>query len=194
MSQLRLGFLASHNGTNVRAIIEAVHSGLLPQIIPAVIISNNQDASILTYAQAQVVPQYCINTCTAGEGNVDAHIAQVLQEHQANLVILSGYMKPIGPVTLQAFPNKIMNVHPALLPKYGGKGMYGDKVHQTVLDNQDPFTGATLHWVNEQYDEGQIIKQSRVKVEVEDSVETLRKRVQAAETQLFLEVLDEMSK
>lgn len=186
---LPLGFLASHNGTNMRAIVEACRGGAL-KAHPVVLISNNGESSAIAWANAQRIPTVHISAKAAGsEQAADEAIAQTLRESGAALVILAGYMRKLGPATLKAFKRRILNVHPALLPKFGGQGMYGHHVHEAVLKSGEAETGATIHVVDEEYDHGPVVAQARVPVEAGDTAASLAARVQAREQSLYPETL-----
>jgi len=127
-----------------------------------------------------------------GESAADRAIAAALSDAGSDLVVCSGYMKKIGPETLRLYPYRILNIHPALLPAHGGKGMYGDHVHRAVLQAGETESGATVHYVTDGIDEGPIIKQHIVPVMPDDTLETLRSRVQACEPELYLSALTEL--
>ena len=186
---MKLGFLASHRGSNMQAVIDACKSGAIAAS-PVVVISNNSDSAALQRAAAEGIAAYHISAKTAGtEEAADRKIALTLQEHSVDLVLLAGYMRKVGRAVLSSFPDRVINIHPALLPKYGGQGMYGDRVHTAVLENKDSETGVTIHLVNEEYDRGRILSQTIVPVEKDDDVASLSKRVLAAEHKLYTETL-----
>ncbi|MDP6038130.1 MAG: phosphoribosylglycinamide formyltransferase, partial [Candidatus Latescibacteria bacterium] len=116
---------------------------------------------------------------------LDRAIENVLVQYGVNLVVLAGYMKKLGPRVLAAFSNRIINIHPALLPAFGGRGMYGERVHQAVIECRAQFSGATVHLVNEEYDQGPILLQEIVRVLPDDTPETLAARVLEVEHRLF---------
>ncbi len=185
----RIGFLASHNGTNMRAIVAACRGGTL-DAEPAVLISNNRDSSAIAWAQENAVPWAHISAkVTGSDAAADAAIAEALKAHGADLVVLAGYMRKLGSATLKAYHRRILNVHPALLPKFGGQGMYGAHVHEAVLKAGERETGATIHLVDDQYDHGDVVAQAKVSVEAGDTPATLAARVQASEQALYPEVL-----
>jgi phosphoribosylglycinamide formyltransferase 1 len=185
----RIGFLASHNGTNMRAIVTAMRGGAL-KAEPAVLISNNRDSSAIAWAEENKVPWAHISAKSTGsDADADAAIAEALKRHGADLVVLAGYMRKLGPVTLGAYHRRILNVHPALLPKFGGQGMYGAHVHEAVLKAGDRETGVTIHLVDDEYDHGAVVAQASVQVEPTDTAATLAARVQAREQTLYPEVL-----
>ena len=188
-SRPNVSFLASHNGTNMRAIVAACCAGQL-NVNPSVLISNNGDSAAMAWAQENDLPAFHISATSDGsEAAADAAISSALRRYETDLVVMAGYMRKLGPETLIAFTGRILNVHPALLPKYGGKGMYGRFVHESVLKSGDAETGVTIHLVDGEYDQGPVVVQVPVKVEPGDTVEMLIVRVQAKEQELFPETL-----
>jgi phosphoribosylglycinamide formyltransferase 1 len=186
---LRLGFLASHAGTSMRAIVEAIEAGRLDAKAVAAI-SNNADAAALGFAREHGVPALHVSKTTTGSDDAaDAEILAALDGAGADLVILSGYLRMVGPKTLERFRGRVLNVHPALLPKHGGKGMYGRFVHEAVIASGEPLSGASVHVVDEVYDHGPVISQRTVPVSADDSPQTLAARVVAVEGPLFVETL-----
>jgi phosphoribosylglycinamide formyltransferase 1 len=186
---MRIGFLASHNGSNMQAIIDACKSGAL-QAVPAVVISNNMDSGALARAESEGIPHYHLSGNTHPEpASLDQAILDTLLEHGVEVVVLAGYMKKLGPKTLAHFAGRILNVHPALLPKFGGKGMYGMHVHEAVIAAGEKESGVSIHVVDEEYDTGPVLAQARVPVMPGDTAETLQARVLKREHTLFPETL-----
>jgi len=186
---LRLGFLASHGGSNLQAILDAIGSGVLPALAQ-VVISNNSQAQALKRAAALGVPGLHLSSHTHPDADaLDRAIVDALRAHQVALVVLAGYMRKIGPRLLAAYPGRIVNIHPALLPRFGGQGMYGLHVHQAVLAAGERETGATVHLVDSEHDRGALLAQARVRVEPGDSPETLQQRVLTVEHRLYPETL-----
>lgn len=186
---LRLGFLASHRGTNMQAVVDACQEGRLPAV-PAVVISNNHNAGALTRAQALGVPAYHLShTNFADVESVDEAIVRTLQRHLVDWVLTVGYMKKLGPQVLHSYRNRIINIHPSLLPKYGGQGMYGEHVHAAVLAAGEFETGVTVHVVTEDYDQGPVLAQTRVSVLPGDTPASLAARVQKVEHTFLVETL-----
>jgi phosphoribosylglycinamide formyltransferase-1 len=186
---LTLGFLASHRGSNVAAVVEACRSGRL-DARPGVIISNNAGSGVLQFAAAQEIPALRIGgPAYADDALRDAAILDALRAHQVDLVLLLGYMRLLGPKTTAAYRGRILNTHPALLPRHGGKGMYGARVHEAVLAAGDAETGVTLHLVDEEYDHGPTLAQCRVPVKPGDTVESLAARVLEREHAFLVESL-----
>ena len=191
---MKISFLASHGGSSARAIIQAVREGRLDAEI-GILITNNRDSAIFHWCLDNGVEVRHISSKShRGEENADEAIQTVLDNAGSDLVVCSGYMKKIGPATLQRYGGRILNIHPALLPRYGGRGMYGDRVHAAVLEAGEKESGATVHLVTDNYDEGPVLRQARVPVLEGDTVESLRARVQAVEPVLYVEALQELLK
>ena len=190
---LQLGFLASHRGTNLQAILDACETGRL-QARPRVVISNNSDSGALQRARKMGVSAAHLSTYTHPEpGALDRAILAILQAYGVEVVCLAGYMKRLGPRTLAAYRGRVLNIHPSLLPKFGGQGFYGEVVHRAVLAAGEHETGATVHLVDEEYDHGQVLDQVLVPVEPGDSVETLSARVLQQEHRLYVRTLQRIS-
>lgn len=186
--KVNLGFIASHGGSGMKAILENIQLGL--DANASVFIGNNQNALAFTIAKQHNLATYHLSSKTHQDpGQLDQAICSSLEQHNVELIVLSGYMKKLGPMTLEKFNNRILNIHPSLLPKYGGKGMYGDYVHQAVIANQDHESGASVHIVTAEYDQGPILKQKKIIVEEKETVETLREKVKNIEGQLYVETL-----
>lgn len=187
---MNLGFLASHNGSNMQAVIDACRAGGLAAS-PVVVISNNIDSGALERARNERIPCFHLSGRTHPDSeDLDREIVDVLLEHDVNLVILAGYMKKIGPLTLATFPGHILNIHPGLLPEYGGQGMYGRRVHEAVLATGAETTGATVHVVDTIYDNGPVLAQRKVAVKKSDTADTLARRVLAVEHELYVGTID----
>ena len=187
LKKIKLGFLASGRGSNMLAIFNDCIAGRL-DAEPAVVISNNATAGALEYSRGAGIPAFHLSTQTHPE-KLDDVITDTLKSHAVDWVILAGYMKKIGPQLLEEFQGKIFNIHPSLLPKHGGKGMFGIYVHESVLASGDSETGVTIHLVDGEYDQGRILAQERVKVEEGDDAVTLAARVLKLEHQLYSETL-----
>ena len=187
-----ISFLASHGGSSARFLIDAMREGRLAAS-PGIVITNNRDSAIFHWClDNDVNVRHVSAKSHRGEENADEAIASLLQDAATDLVVCSGYMKHIGPRTLAAFPGRILNIHPALLPAYGGKGMYGDHVHAAVLAAGERQSGATVHVVTEGIDEGPIVLQEAVAVLPDDDLASLRARVQAVEPGLYLRALQQI--
>ena len=192
MATLHLGFLASHGGSNMQAIMDACKEGRL-DAKPCVVISNNSDSMALQRARNEGIPWHHISGVTHPGSAEDEEILRVLQRHGVDTVILAGYMKRLGAVTLNAYRGRILNIHPALLPKFGGKGMFGKRVHEAVLAAGEKVTGVTIHLIDEHYDTGPIINQCQVPVLENDTVDSLSQRVLTHEHKLYVETLQKIS-
>lgn len=184
MSAKTIAILASGAGTTAQAIIDACADSAIPAHV-SLVISNNSGSGVLARAQEAGIAAQHISGHT--HPDEDAAIARALEG--ADIVVLAGYMKKIGPQTLERHGARMVNTHPALLPKFGGRGMYGDRVHRAVLAAGEVETGASVHCVTAGYDEGPVIAQIPVLVEPGDTVESLRARVMAAERALLIRTL-----
>ncbi|HZB89867.1 MAG TPA: phosphoribosylglycinamide formyltransferase [Stellaceae bacterium] len=190
---LKLGFLASHRGSSMRAILDAIASGKL-RASASVVISNNADAPALAYAAALGIPAYHLSeTRLGGVAAADQAIAEALALRGAELVILSGYMRKLGPATLARFPGRILNIHPGPLPRYGGAGMYGRRVHEAVIAAGERLSAITIHLVDGEYDHGPVIARREVAVESGDTAASLAARIEAQEPPFFVETLRRIS-
>ncbi|QJE97808.1 phosphoribosylglycinamide formyltransferase [Luteolibacter luteus] len=190
---MNLGFFASHGGSNMQALIDATKRGEL-EARPALLISNNRNSQATVRAQQEGMPFLVMNSVTHPDFEaLDQAMLDALREHQVDLIILAGYMKMIGPKVLEAYDNRILNIHPALLPKFGGHGMFGQHVHKAVLEAGETVTGVTIHLVNSEYDEGRIIAQAEVPVMPGDTVESLAARVLKKEHEFFAKTLQDVA-
>ena len=184
-----IAILASHNGSKMDAIYKACRDGIIDANI-ALVISNNTNAPVLQKAQSLDIPNYCVN---AKNANIpDETIGMLLTQHNCTLVVLAGYMKKLSTTITEYF--QVINSHPSLLPKYGGKGMYGRFVHEAVLKNAEKESGITIHEVNEAYDEGAIILQRSVAIGEDETVESLERKIKALEQEAIIEALQQCLK
>ena len=173
----------------MQAVVDACREGRL-DAEPRVVISNNSRSRALRRAADAGVPRYHVSTVTHPDDDArDQAIVDILERHGVDLVVLGGYMKELGPQTIARFRNRIVNVHPALLPKFGGRGFYGIAVHEAVLASGDSVTSPTIHLVDEQIDHGAVLAQSRVAVLKGDTAETLAERVLEVEHSLYVDTL-----
>ncbi len=173
----------------MQVIIDACKNGKL-NAKPCVVISNNSDSGAVQRAMNEEIPHFHLSSKTHPDlSGLDTAILNALKKYAVNLVILAGYMKKLGPLTLAAYKDRILNIHPALLPKYGGKGMYGKYVHEAVLASGDKISGVTVHLVDAEYDQGPIVAQCQVPVHDGDTVESLSERVLMREHEFFIETL-----
>lgn len=177
----KIGILASYNGSGFETIQKAIEDKILDAKVE-VIITNNSNAGVLEKAKNYGVKSFVINQKLFPEDNIDLKIAQTLKEFDCDYIFLSGYMKKIEENMLKTFPNKIINTHPAILPSiYGGAGMYGHFVHQAVVKNGEKKSGVTIHYVNENYDEGEKILIKELKLSENETAETLEIKIKDLE-------------
>lgn len=182
---MNIAVFASGRGSNFQAILNAIHQGDLPARV-SVAISNNSSAGALEIARTQNIPAYHLSQRQfPSDKQFVERTLSVLQDHNADFVALAGYMKKLPPELIKRYRNRIVNVHPALLPAFGGPGMYGMHVHAAVLQSGAKITGATVHLVDEEYDHGPIVMQQAVKVVPEDTPETLGAKVLSIEHAIY---------
>jgi phosphoribosylglycinamide formyltransferase-1 len=186
---MNLAFFASHQGSNMQAVIDACNSGRL-KARPCVAISNNGNSEALVRARREGIPAYHFSSATHPDpAQLDQIHLQALASHGADLVILAGYLKKLGPLVLDSFQDRILNIHPALLPKHGGQGMYGRSVHEAVLRAGEKETGVTIHLVDAAYDHGAIVAQCRTPVLPGDTADSLAERVLQVEHEFLVDTL-----
>jgi len=191
---ISIGILTSHAGTTAQAVMDACDDGRIDGRI-SVVISNNSTADVLKRAEAYGIPHRHLSRQTHQDpGSLDQAIAAELAGHGTDVVLLAGYMRKVGRMTLAAFDRRVINVHPALLPAYGGQGMYGRAVHEAVIKAGDAVSGATVHLVTERYDEGPVLAQCQVPVDPGDDAESLEAKVRVAERALLVETLGALSR
>jgi phosphoribosylglycinamide formyltransferase-1 len=190
-SLLKLGFLASNNGSGMRAIIAAIEAGQL-DAEARLTVSNRRDAPALAFATARGVATLFIPT-KADPDAADAALAAALRCAGVELVVLSGYLRKLGPSTLAAYAGCVLNVHPALLPKFGGPGMYGRRVHEAVAASGELVSGATVHVVDGEYDHGPPVAAIEVALSQGDDAAAIEAKVTAAEPGLLVDVLRRIS-
>ncbi len=185
MQCFNLGFLSSHSGSNVGAIMDAYTNGKICST-PKIVVSNNSNAFVLERAKNEGIPAFHISSkLYPTEIELDNALIQLFEEHSVDLVILAGYMKKIGSRFINHYQNRILNIHPALLPKYGGEGMYGMNVHKAVFENKELISGATIHLVDEEYDRGRLLNQMTVELSPNDSSEVIAEKVLKIEHILY---------
>ena len=183
---VRIGILSSHNGSGFETLHNACEQKILnAQVV--VVVSNNSEANVLKKASSFSIPNFIINANKYPNENLDEKITHLMKEFQVDYIFLSGYMKKIEEKLVTAFKNKIINSHPALLPKFGGKGMYGTHVHNAVIHAGEKESGCTIHFVNEHYDEGEYILQKKITLENNESVESLEEKIKNLESLAIIE-------
>jgi phosphoribosylglycinamide formyltransferase-1 len=188
-SPFRIAVLASTRGTDLQAIIDEIKGRRMKGIELVLVASDQKDCYALQRAQEQGFETAWIDPLGKKRIEFDAEMVRVLDEKQVDLVVLVGFMRILSSVFVNHYKHRILNVHPSLLPKYGGKGFLGDAVHQAVLESGDPVTGMTIHFVDEGCDSGPIVHQVEVPVEPGDNVEILRGKVQVLEKKWYPEVI-----
>ena len=189
MTKKRIAILASGGGSNAEALLKAMQEPSFPAT-PVLILTNNPKAGVLEKATRYGVPSVILDHKTYPSREAyDAALVTAVQLMKPDLILLAGYMRILTPVFFKAFAGKVLNIHPALLPKHGGPGMYGHHVHEAVLDAGDRESGPSVHWVTEGVDEGEVILQERVPVLPGDTAESLAERVLAAEHRAYPKAL-----
>lgn len=193
-SLLRIGVLASGEGTTLQAILDACAAEEIPARV-VVVISNNGGSGALGRARAAEAAAVHLSSKThPAPGQLDAAIAAELAAHDVDVVMLAGYMKKLEPLVLERYRGRILNTHPALLPKFGGQGMYGLRVHEAVVRAGETESGPSLHVVDAEYDTGRVLAQAKVPVLAGDTPDTLAARVQDRERRLVVEVLGQVAR
>lgn len=184
---LKLGFLASKNGSAFRAIVDAIGAGAL-DAEPRLLVSNNRKSGALVFAQDRGVPSLCLPT-EVDPVAADLALANALQAAAVDLVILSGYLRKLGPTTLARYHNRVLNIHPGRLPEFGGEGMYGRRVHEAVIAAGSPLSGVTIHLVDEEYDRGPVLARRDLVLDPDETADSLEARITSLEPLFFLETL-----
>jgi phosphoribosylglycinamide formyltransferase-1 len=185
----RIAIFASGSGSNAQKIMEHFKHHPIGEVV--LVLSNNQDAYVLQRADNFEIPTHIFGRQDFYESD---EVLNLLKNLKVNLIVLAGFLWLVPDNLLKAFPNKIINIHPSLLPKYGGKGMYGDRVHKAVLAAGDEESGISIHFVNEHFDEGEIIQQGRFKIEKGDTLEMIKFKGQQLEHQLYPKVIENLLK
>jgi len=187
---LNLAVFGSGAGSNFQAILAAVQQGDIPGTRISLVVSNNSGAGILGIARASGLPAVHLSQKQfPDERSFARAVISTLDAHGVNFVVLAGYMKRVPPEVVAAFRGRMVNIHPALLPRYGGEGMYGMRVHEAVLRAGDTVSGATVHYVDEEYDHGTVVLQRTVPVLPGDTPATLAARVLETEHAIYPEAL-----
>lgn len=174
----KLAVLVSGGGSNLQSIIDETKNGILKDIAKVVVvISNNPNAYGLTRAKNENIKAIALDYKNMNKQDFDNEMYRLIKESGADIICLAGYLKKISDIIVKEYKSKILNIHPALLPKFGGKGMYGHFVHEAVVKAKEKKSGPTVHYVDENYDTGSIILQKEVPVYETDSAEDVAKRV-----------------
>lgn len=190
----KIAVLASTNGTDLQAIIDEIKEGKMPGIELSVVISDKKKSYALERSKAQGYKGIWVKTKNRTREEFDEKVIELLKKHKVDLVVLIGYMRILTPKFIEAFRNKIINVHPSLIPKYSGKDFHDLNVHESVLKAGDKESGMTIHYVDEGLDTGPIILQKSCPVFSDDTPESLKVRVQELEKQWYPEVIRQLAK
>ena len=181
----RIAIFASGSGSNAENIIRYFSDNKNVKVV--LVLSNQSRSGVLIRAQLHNIPTFIF---TKNDLNECSKVHDVLKDYNASMIVLAGFLLKIPLYMIEAYPNSILNIHPALLPKYGGKGMYGMNVHTAVVENKEEKTGITIHYVNENYDEGAIIFQATCDIDEHDLPEDIKTKVQALELCHFPSVIE----
>lgn len=183
----RIVIFASGSGTNAENIIKYFQRTQFAEVVR--VLSNKKDAKVLERAE-----RLGVNTVsfTKEELFFENGVLEILKEVEPDIIVLAGFLLKFPEIILKEFPNKVINIHPALLPKYGGKGMYGNYVHEAVINNKEAETGITIHYVNENYDEGAIISQKKVTLSKNETPETVAEKIHKLEYEWFPRIIEEV--
>lgn len=187
----KIGILSSHNGSGYVTLDKACKSGELNAEI-VVVISNNSTANVLETAKKRGTQTHVINQKLFPKENLDQKITMLLKEYDCDYIFLSGYMKKLEEILVREYENKIINSHPALLPKFGGKGMYGRFVHESVIAAKEKTSGVTIHFVNEEYDKGDFILQKSLTIEESCTVDKLEDDIKELESLAIVEAFQKL--
>lgn len=187
MNKKKIAIFASGSGTNAQRIIEYFTGN--PDVTVSMVLSNKPDAYVLKRVKKLKVPTIVFDRHTFKETD---DIPNLLKKEGIDFIVLAGFLWLIPLNLIRAYPGKIINIHPALLPKYGGKGMYGERVHEAVIQSGDKESGISIHYVNEKYDEGNIIFQAKCEVLSDDTPDSLAQRVHQLEYKHFPEVIEKL--
>lgn len=193
---LKIGVLVSGGGTNLQAIIDKIKSGQLEEVMISLVVSNNQKAKAMERAKKEGIPSIYLSPKAFEDKHAyNKALIKVLKDAKVDLVVLAGFLVVLDQEVIHAFRNKIINIHPSLIPAFSGKGYYGLKVHEAVIARGVQYTGATVHFVDEGTDTGPIILQKVVKVDAKDTPTTLQKRVmEEAEWEILPKAIQRIAK
>jgi phosphoribosylglycinamide formyltransferase 1 len=186
-NKIKVAILASGSGTNAQNLIRYFRGN--DRINVSLLITNKPDAFVLQRAKDENIPAVVIPN---NRWNEKGHVLEILNNNHIDFLILAGYLMLIPSWLVALYQNRIINIHPALLPNYGGKGMYGERVHQAVIDSGDKVSGITIHYVNEEYDSGDIIFQAQCVVLPDDTPQSLASRIHQLEYEHFPRVAEEV--
>ena len=189
---MNIAVFASHGGSDLQAIIDGCKNNQINANV-SVVISNNSDSMALKRAEKENIPAYHLSAKLLGSEEILAQkLLEILAEYKIDMIFLAGYMRMLHISVLEKYNNRIFNIHPALLPKFGGKGMYGMNVHNAVIEAHETETGVTIHRVSAEYDSGEIVAQAKVTVLENDTAEILAARVLEKEHEFLVEVISDI--
>ncbi len=177
----KIGILASYNGSGFETIQNAINDGILDAKV-SVIITNNSNAGVLQKAEKYNIDSFVVNKNLFPNDNLDLKITNILKSYECDYIFLSGFMKKIEENLLKTFPKRVINTHPAILPSiYGGAGMYGSFVHEAVVKNGEKKSGCTIHFIDENYDEGETILIKELELRKNETAQSLENRIKELE-------------
>lgn len=177
----KIGILASYNGSGFETIQNAINDGILDAKV-SVIITNNSNAGVLEKAKKYNIDSFVVNKNLFPNDNLDLKITNILKSYECDYIFLSGFMKKIEENLLKTFPKRVINTHPAILPSiYGGAGMYGSFVHEAVVKNGEKKSGCTIHFIDENYDEGETILIKELELRKNETAQSLENRIKELE-------------
>ncbi|GGW57874.1 formyltetrahydrofolate-dependent phosphoribosylglycinamide formyltransferase [Winogradskyella epiphytica] len=185
----RIVIFASGSGSNAENLIKFFHNSDNASVIQ--VLTNNPRAKVLDRCKNLNISALSFNRIAFTKTN---DVLNILKATQPDLIVLAGFLWKFPEFILKEFPNKVINIHPALLPNYGGKGMYGMNVHEAVVKNKEKETGITIHYVNENYDEGAVIFQAKCDVSANDTAEDVAEKIHLLEMEYFPKIVDELLK
>ena len=183
----RIVIFASGNGSNAENIIKYFQNKTIAKVV--LVLSNKKDAKVLERTKTLNVKTHSFSK---QELLAEDGVLEILKKNTPDLIVLAGFLLKFPDHIIKNFPNKVINIHPALLPKYGGKGMYGNFVHQAVIENKEIETGISIHYIDENYDEGALIFQKSVPLFAEDTLETVSQKIHELEHEWFPKIIEEL--
>ena len=191
LNKCKLAIFASGTGSNFVNIYNYILKGQFPGEI-SLLISNNSRCKAIAFAKKNGINYKIINKSRFSKDSISDIIFQTLDANDIDIIILAGYMKKIPENIVNAYSNRILNIHPALLPKFGGKGFYGIKVHEAVINSKEKYTGITIHFVDKEYDTGSVVYQEKINVMDDDSPSSLASRVLELEHEIYPKVIKQV--
>ncbi len=188
----KIAVFSSGQGTTFNHLVEHFNSSDKQNVI-SLLVTDRSNIGAIKVAQSYNIPVITVkkNSHSTDEDSQN-FILDKLNEHSIGFIVLAGYLKKVGNVIIKKYENKIINTHPSLLPKYGGKGMYGHRIHKAVFENNETETGATIHFVNNEYDSGKIIKQKSIPIEPNDNPASIEQKVKSLEKALLVTTLEDI--